>query len=56
MKIDHYSFVSNKHAGGNKRAGWIFSGILIIVQGGNDSSDVLRMKKYPENMSNVIDV
>ena len=35
----YYSFVSNKRAVGNKRAGWIFSGILIIVQGGYDPSD-----------------
>ena len=36
---DAYSYVSNKRAVGNKRAGWIFSGILIIVQGGYDPSD-----------------
>ena len=39
----------------NKRAEWTFFVILIIVQGGNDPSDVLRMKKYPENMSTMID-
>ena len=39
-----YSFVSNKRAGGNKRAVWTYSVILIIVQGGNDPSDVLIMK------------
>ena len=39
LEASVYSYVSNKRAVGNRRAGWIFSGILIIVQGGYDSSD-----------------